>query len=249
MTHTPSPGEIRTVAERLRRAYPYIEERKRREGVLSDTPLESLVRAVLSQNTNDANRDRAFAALRERYPSWDAVADAPAEEVAEAIRVTNYSYTKAQRIQVILRDLRDEYGQPTLDFLREWPTERVLDYLRAFPGVGAKSAAIVCLFALKRPVMPVDTHVHRVTLRLGWIPEKTGAECAYELLRKLIPPEEVFGLHVGLWEHGRVTCRPTPRCAQCAIYEFCLYPAKTAPQPPVEVAITTTAGGMGKAAA
>ncbi|MHB0937804.1 MAG: endonuclease III domain-containing protein [Armatimonadota bacterium] len=237
-----TPEEIECVAELLVRAYPYIRQHKTAEGVLTDSPLESLVRAVLSQNTTDVNRDRAYNALRLQYPSWDQVADAPTEEVAEAIRQTNYAFTKAGRIQQILRELRDEYGAPTLDFLREWPTDRILTYLKHFPGVGSKSAAIVALFTLGRPVMPVDVHVHRVTGRLGWIGEKTSPERAHVILQRLIPEDLIFTVHVGMWEHGHTTCRPVPKCRQCAVYRFCLYPAKTAPIPPVEEAIAITAG-------
>lgn len=242
-----APDEINRVAERLRLAYPYIYSRKQREGVLNDTPLESLIRAILSQHTTDVNRDRAFAALRQRYSTWKAVVDAPYEELAETIRLTNHAYTKATRIQQILRQIRDEHGMLTLDFLRNWPTGEILDYLRSFPGVGEKTAAIVCLFSLKRPVMAVDTHVFRVTQRLGWISAKTSSERAHQVLQAQLPEELILPLHMGLWEHGRVTCRPLPRCAQCAVYEFCIYEAKTAPQPRVEEAIAKTAG-LGRAA-
>ena len=234
-------AEVRRVAELLNRAYPYIYQRKSAEGVFDEPPLSSLVRAILSQNTTDVNRDRAFHALRQALPSWEAVADAPTTEVAEAIRQTNYALTKAGRIQAILRQLREEQGAITLDFLRVWPTERILHYLTAFPGVGRKSAAIVSLFSLGRPVAPVDTHVFRVAQRLGWIGAHTSPERAHDVLQALIPPELVLPLHMGLWEHGRLTCRPVPKCGQCAIYHLCCYPAKTAPEPPIEEAIACTA--------
>jgi len=234
--------EITEVTRLLTQAYPYIRRQKMAEGVLTDSPLESLVRAVLSQNTTDVNRDRAFTTLRARFPSWDQVADAPVEEVAEAIRESNYMFTKAGRLQQLLRELRAEHGTPTLDFLRGWPTERVLAYLTHFPGVGNKSAAIVALFALGRPVMPVDVHVHRVAQRLGWIGEKDTPERAHQVLQRLIPDDLIFTLHVGMWEHGHTTCRPVPKCRQCAIYRCCIYPAKTAPMPTVEEAVAMTAG-------
>ncbi|MHB9026587.1 MAG: endonuclease III domain-containing protein [Armatimonadota bacterium] len=238
--HNPTQQEIRRVADLLARAYPYIRQRKEGEGVLAEPPLASLVRTILSQNTTDRNRDVAFVALRARYPEWAAVAEAPTGELAEVIHVTNYAYTKAGRIQNILHTLYQEHGAYTLDFLNEWPTERILDYLKSFPGVGEKSAAIVCLFSLGRPVIPVDTHVYRVTQRLGWISEKTSPERAHAMLQALIPPDLIMPLHMGLWEHGRLTCRPAPRCAQCAIYAFCIFSAKTAPEPPVEQAIAIT---------
>jgi endonuclease-3 len=239
---SPTTDEIAEVATRLALAYPYIAARKAAEGVLGDDPLSGLVRAILSQNTTDVNRDRAFETLRSSFPSWDAVADAPLEDVIAAIRQSIHAPTKALRIQDILCTLRMEHGTPTLDFLRAWPTDRVLAYLRGFTGVGAKSAAIVALFTLGRPVMPVDTHVYRVTQRLGWVGPHTSAERAHDVLQALVPPELVFPLHTGLWEHGRRTCRPVPRCTQCSIYAFCIYPAKTATEPPLETAIALTAG-------
>jgi endonuclease-3 len=237
-----APDEITRVAELLARAYPYIQRQKAAEGVFSDTPLESLVRAVLSQNSTDVNRDRAFASLRRQFPSWRQVAEAPAEDVAKAI-TTNFNITKAKRIQAILRFLHDEYGDYSLDFLREWPTERIVTFLTGLPGIGRKSAAVISLFALGRPVVPVDRHVLRIAQRLGWLPEEVAAERAHDLLQRLIPEELILPLHMGMWAHGHATCRPTPICAQCAIYHFCLFPAKTAPEPPVEKAIAITAGG------
>jgi endonuclease-3 len=233
---SPTVAEVRAVADRLARAYPYIHRRKAAEGVFDDQPLDSLVRAVLSQNTNDRNRDVAFHTLRARFSDWSAVAAAPQDAVAEAIRASNYAITKAGRLQAILREIANEHGAYTLDFLRAWPTERVLAYLRHFPGVGAKSAAIVSLFTLGRPVVPVDTHVYRVTQRLGWIGAVTP-ERAHAVLQALIPSDLVLPLHMGLWEHGRLVCRPTPRCAQCPIYACCVFPTKTAPEPPVEATI------------
>ncbi|HOF88422.1 MAG TPA: endonuclease III [Armatimonadota bacterium] len=241
-------AEIHQVAGLLARAYPYIEARKRAEGVFADPPLDSLVRAILSQHTSDSNRDRAFAALRARFRDWNTVADAPVQEVAAALYPVNFAATKAARLQEILRRLRDEQGGPTLDFLRDWPTERIREYLTDFNGVGPKSAAIVCLFALGRPVVPVDTHVYRVTRRLGWIGPRVSAERAHAVLGAVIPPSLVLPLHMGLWEHGRVTCRPRPRCAQCAVYRCCTYEKKTAPEPPVETAIAITAGREAPAA-
>lgn len=243
-----APDEIPQVAERLQRAYPYIAARKAAEGVLTDRPLGALIRAILSQNTTDCNRDVAYHALRARFPSWDAASQTTHEELAEIISATNHAYTKAGRILDILRELRAEHGTATLDFLRRWPTRRVVDYLQRFTGVGPKSAAIVALFSLKRPVMPVDTHVFRVTRRLGWISPTTNEERAHTELQQLIPPDLVFALHTSLWEHGHVTCRPRPICRQCAVYAFCIYAEKTAPEPPLEEAIAITSGGIARAA-
>jgi len=232
--------EITRVAELLARAYPHIRRQKAAEGVFADSPLESLVRAVLSQNTTDVNRDRAFASLRRHFPTWRQMAVAPVDEVAKAI-TTNFNNTKARHIQEILHILRGEYGDYSLDFPRDWPTDRIVKFLTDLPGVGRKSAAIVSLFALGRPVIPVDRHVLRVARRLGWLPEDVIADRAHDLLQRLIPEELILPLHMGMWAHGHATCRPTPLCAQCAIYRFCRYPAKTAPEPAVEEAVAITA--------
>jgi endonuclease-3 len=217
-------AEVREVCERLSRVY-----HPDKSALVADDPLRSLVRTILSQNTNDQNRDAALAELDRRFPNWDAVAEAPVEAIAEAIRASNHAYTKAARIREILRSLKAEHGCLTLDFLRDWPTDRIHEFLTSMHGVGRKSAACVLMFSLQRPVLPVDTHVHRVSERLGWIPPNATSETAHDLLQALVPPELVFPLHVGMWEHGRVTCRPVPRCARCPIYAFCIYPHKTAP--------------------
>jgi len=216
-------AEVREVCARLSRVY-----HPDKSALVADDPLRSLVRTILSQNTNDANRDAALAELDRRFPTWEAVAEAPVEAIAEAIRASNHAYTKAARIREILRALIAEHGCATLDFLRDWPTERIHEFLTSMHGVGRKSAACVLMFSLKRPVLPVDTHVHRVSERLGWIPPKAISETAHDILQALVPPELVFPLHVGMWEHGRVTCRPVPHCSRCPIYDFCIYPHKTA---------------------
>jgi endonuclease III len=217
-------AEVREVCARLSRVY-----HPDKRDLLADDPLRSLVRTILSQNTNDRNRDAALAELERRFPTWEAVAAAPVAAIAEAIHASNHAYTKAARIQEILRELIAAHGRPTLEFLRDWPTDRIHAFLTAMHGVGRKSAACVLMFSLKRPVLPVDTHVHRVSERLGWIPPNATSETAHDLLQALVPPELVFPLHVGMWEHGRVTCRPVPICARCPIYDFCIYPHKTAP--------------------
>ncbi|MBW3625362.1 MAG: endonuclease III [Armatimonadetes bacterium] len=202
-----------------------------------DPPLDSLVRTILSQNTNDRNRDKAFARLKEQWGLWDEVADAPYEAVAEAIRSSNHAPTKAGRIQAILRQLREEQGgRATLDFLREMSTEDASAYLLSMEGVGKKTAACVLMFSLDRPVMPVDTHIHRVAQRLAWIGPKVGKDAAHDLLAEIVPPEMRAKLHINFWEHGRVVCRPIPKCAMCTIYRYCRYDAKTAPEPTEEEA-------------
>jgi endonuclease-3 len=219
--------EICEVNETLQRAYD-VDKTELQE----DTPLDSLVRTILSQNTNDRNRDIAFARLKERFPNWEAVADADGEAVQEAIRSSNHSPTKAGRIQAILQELKEKgVGKASLDFLAAMSTEAATDYLLSMEGVGKKTAACVLMFSLGRPVMPVDTHIHRVAQRLEWIGPKTGKDAAHDILNAIVPPEVRFTLHVNFWEHGRAVCRPHPKCALCVIYRYCRYEQKTAPEP------------------
>ncbi len=185
-------------------------------------PVDELVCTILSQNTNDNNRDRAFETLRARFPSWEAVRDAPTEDVAEAVRVAGLAGQKAPRIQEALRRITEEQGRITLDFLKDWPVEKARNWLQSLPGVGPKTAAIVLLFALDKPAFPVDTHVYRVTGRLGLRPPKMSVEKAHAWLEALFPPETYYDAHLNLIRLGRRYCRPrNPRCAECPVLDLC----------------------------
>ncbi len=185
-------------------------------------PVDELVCTILSQNTNDQNRDRAFEALRARFPTWEAVRDAPTEEVARAIRVAGLANQKAPRIQEALRRIGQANGRLSLDFLRDLPTEEARAWLENLPGVGPKTAAIVLLFALDKPAFPVDTHIYRVTGRLGLRPPNMSVEKAHRWLEAVFPPETYYDAHLNLIELGRRYCRPrNPRCAQCPVLDLC----------------------------
>jgi len=187
-------------------------------------PLDELVMTILSQNTNDTNSGRAFASLQQRFPTWQAVLDAPSYQVAEAIRVGGLANIKAPRIQTILRKLQDERGELSLQFLDDLPLEESRAYLNALPGVGPKTTACVLLFALHKPVMPVDTHVHRIALKLGLIPAKTSAEKAHVLLETLLPPALYYPFHLNLIHHGRTLCgKARPQCEACPLQEECVW--------------------------
>jgi endonuclease-3 len=187
-------------------------------------PVDSLVSTILSQNTNDVNRDRAFARMRTHFPTWASVRDAPVDDLVNAIRPAGLAPTKAPRIQEALRRCTASDGQISLDFLREMSLEEAREWLVSVPGVGPKTAAIVLLFALGRPAFPVDTHIHRVTRRLGLIPEKTSREKAHELLESMLPPEIFFSFHINLIEHGRDTCHARrPNCPECVLQDVCAY--------------------------
>ncbi len=185
-------------------------------------PVEALVSAILSQNTNDVNRDRAYERLRERVPTWEDVRDAPLLALVEAIRPAGLAPTKAPRIQQALQRISTECGEISLDFLADLPLEEARAWLRAIPGVGPKTTAIVLLFALGRPVFPVDTHIHRVAGRLGLIPPETTREQAHEILEAMIPPEIYYPFHINLILHGRAVCHARgPEHERCVLREEC----------------------------
>ena len=185
-------------------------------------PLQELVLTVLSQHTSDLNADRSFASLRSSFPTWDEVVRARPAEVADAIRSGGLANTKAPRIQAILREVREREGRFDLSSLRRMSDADAAAYLSSLPGVGPKTAAVVLAFSLGRDAMPVDTHVHRVTTRLGWIEAGTTEARAHRVLSELVPAEIRVPLHVGLIRLGRETCKAgRPRCEDCPLFELC----------------------------
>jgi endonuclease-3 len=187
-------------------------------------PLDELVSTILSQNTNDINRDRAFEGLRQRFPTWEQVRDAPGQEVIEAIRPAGLANQKGPRIQKALQRITEERGELSLDFLADLPLKEARTWLMSIRGVGPKTAAIVLLFSLGRPAFPVDTHVHRVSRRLGLIGEQVSAERAHELLEALVPPDWYYAFHLNVIRHGRRVCHARkPECAACALNDRCDY--------------------------
>jgi endonuclease III len=184
-------------------------------------PIAELVRTILSQNTSDTNRDVAYGRLRERFPTWEEVRDAPLDEVAEAIHPGGLAATKAPRIQDVLRRIGDP--EPDLDWLAEAPRDEAIEFLTALPGVGRKTAACVMIFALGRPEIPVDTHVYRVGGRLGLFPPRVSFELAHDEMLRIADPDDAYELHINLINHGRAICRPRPRCELCALRRMCPY--------------------------
>jgi endonuclease-3 len=214
-------ARIPTIIERLEEAHGIPEWRPHRDAV------SELVLTILSQNTSDANSGRAFIRLLERFPTWDAVIDAPQRELVAAIQPGGLAPTKAPRIQAALRDVRERAGGFDLEFLRDVPLEEARAWLRSLHGVGPKTVACVLLFALGRPAMPVDTHVFRVAGRLGLIPERAGKaamtpEKAHDLLEEMVTEEDFYAFHIGLIKHGRRTClAQRPRCPECVVRDLC----------------------------
>jgi endonuclease-3 len=187
-------------------------------------PVDELVSTILSQNTNDGNRDRAFDALTERYSSWEAVRDAPVEDIVQTIRSAGLANQKGPRIQAALRYITETQGEISLDFLADMEVEEAKAWLMQIDGVGPKTAAIILLFSFDRPAFPVDTHIHRVTKRLGLIDPDTTAERAHQELEAIIPPDQYFPAHLNIIRHGREICHARhPRCEECPLTAYCEY--------------------------
>jgi endonuclease-3 len=177
---------------------------------------------VLSQHTSDANSERAFASLRRRFPRWEQVVKVAVEEVAEAIRAGGLANQKAPRLQAILAEVERREGRLSLARLRCLDDDEALAYLCSLPGVGPKTAACVLLFSLGRAAFPVDTHVHRLALRLGWVVPGTSAEAAQRVLTPRVPSELRYELHSLLIAHGRTVCSArSPRCSDCVLLDLC----------------------------
>jgi endonuclease-3 len=186
--------------------------------------LDELVSTILSQNTNDLNRDRAFELLRAKFPTWEAVRDAPTAAVVAAIRPAGLANQKGPRIQQVLRAITAERGELDLQFLKTLPVDEARAWLTQFKGVGPKTAAIVLLFSLDRPAFPVDTHVQRVTGRLGLRPEKMSADEAHAYFEDLLPPDTYYAAHLNLIRHGREVCHArNPACERCELTKLCDY--------------------------
>ncbi|HZJ52079.1 MAG TPA: endonuclease III [Actinomycetota bacterium] len=184
--------------------------------------VDCLVGTVLSQHTSDINSERAWRALKERWPSWDAFAEASLDEIEEAIRPGGLARLKAPRIRAILDEILEREGRVDLSNLEPLADDEVYAYLRSLPGVGPKTADCVLAFSMQRDAFPIDTHVHRVVGRLGWVSEKTSAEAASRELNASIPSDLRYELHVAMIEHGRRTCRARrPLCSECPVFDLC----------------------------
>jgi endonuclease-3 len=212
-----SASGVREIYRRLKARFGPLEAPPRRE------PLEELILTVLSQNTNDLNRDRAFASMRARYPTWDALAGASVHDLAGCIKVGGLSNVKAPRILAILAEIRArEEGTLNLSWMNGAGTERVRAYLTSLPGVGPKTAACVLAFSLGRPVLPVDTHVFRTAKRLGLLSDRSNPERAHSELDGQVRPDLRVRMHVALIRLGREICHPVrPSCEMCPLSDLC----------------------------
>lgn len=186
--------------------------------------IDELVSTILSQNTNDINRDKAFDSLRARFPTWEQVRDAPTAEVIDAIRVAGLGNQKGPRIQKVLQEITAERGNLDLSFLMDLPLEEARSWLTKFHGVGPKTAAIVLCFSLGRPAFPVDTHVYRVTGRIGLRPLQMNVEDAHTHMESILPPETYYAGHLNFIRLGREICHARkPTCNICPLLDVCDY--------------------------
>ena len=185
-------------------------------------PVQELVFTVLSQHTSDLNAERAFNRLMETFGSLDAVAAGDVQKIAEAIYIGGLSKIKAPRIKAILNEIIRERGSLDLGFLKDLPLDEAKAWLKKLNGIGPKTAAVILSFSLGMPAMPVDTHIYRVSKRLGLIGKKTTADQAHDILEKMVEPSDVFAFHVLLITHGRRVCKaPRPLCDKCVLAWGC----------------------------
>ena len=208
----PSAKRVRAIRDRLRQIY------GRPVNQPHGDPVAELVRTILSQNTNDHNRDVAFDRLVERFPTWEEVRDAPTRQVEDALRPGGLANTKAPRIQEVLRQIGDP---PDLEWLKSAPIDEANSFLCALPGVGRKTAACVLIFTWDLPEIPVDVHVYRVGGRLGLFRPNASFDEAHDEMLAITPPEDAYEFHINLIRHGREICRPKPKCDQCELTRMC----------------------------
>lgn len=233
----PDQATVREIHRRLRQAHGPLHPPRRWD------PLEELVFTILSQNTSDVNSGRAFESLRARFPTWQALAKAKPSQVASAIRAGGLSNVKAPRILAVLREIRRREGGFDLSWMRDASDAEIEEYLSSLPGVGPKTVACVLAFSLGRPALPVDTHVHRVATRLGFIPPGMPATKAHSALAELVPPKLRVSMHVGLIRHGRTICKAgRPRCEECPLADLC-------PTAPIYLGARRKRKGAGRAGA
>ena len=210
--------------EKYRHIAPLLEARYGRKNPQLHDGMDELISCILSQSTTDANRDRGFDALKARYASWHAVHHAPLEELVETIRPAGLSNSKAPYIQGTLAAIFAERGEYNIDFLDDMAITEAKAWLTQLPGVGPKTAAIVLCFGYNKAAFPVDTHVHRVGQRIGFLPAKISADKAHDHMEAIVPPEEYYPFHLLLIYHGRAICKArNPQCEQCPITQYCDY--------------------------
>lgn len=189
-----------------------------------DDPLDELIGTILSQSTSNINSHRAFESLKKRFPDWDSVRRARPASIATAIQSGGLANVKSVVIKNVLNEILERRGNLDLSFLKTVSVDEARSFLTSLKGVGPKTAACVLLFSCQRPLFPMDTHIFRITRRLGLLPEKINDQQAHELMEPLIPPGKQYSLHINLIAHGRKSCHAQiPKCEQCSLIEQCDY--------------------------
>lgn len=187
-----------------------------------DEPLDELIGTILSQSTSNINSHRAFQSLKKRFPDWDSIRRARPASIAAAIQSGGLANVKSVVIKNVLNEILERRGNLDLSFLKTAPIDEARRFLTSLKGVGPKTAACVLLFSCQRPLFPMDTHIFRITRRLGLLPEKISDRQAHGLMEPLIPPGKHYSLHINLIDHGRKICHPhSPKCGQCSLIEQC----------------------------
>jgi endonuclease-3 len=209
---------VRYIIQNLERTYGVPENRRAAD------PLDMLIGIILSQATSDVNSHRTFAALKKRFPTWDAALRARTATIADTIRSGGLANQKAEVIKSVLRQIKDEHGTLDLNFLHDLAPEAAVDYLSQFRGIGPKTVACTLLFACRKDVFPLDTHIFRILRRVGLIPQKCTDKRARAIMDAVVPSGKFYSFHVNLIRHGRALCRPRePLCERCPIAEYCDY--------------------------
>lgn len=216
------PQEDKTLMthELLNEAYKRLTLNSRRD------PMHELISTMLSHRTNHADEEKAYHTMLERFGDWEGVMNADVDELADAVQTTRYPLQKAPQIQQTLRIIKEERGEISIGFLNEMPVQEAMDWLTKLPGVGLKTATLLLLFNFKKPVLPVDTHVFRVSQRVGLIGAKITANKAHDLLLRMLPQDaiELFNFHKHLFWHGQRICTfYSPKCEQCVLNSICNY--------------------------
>lgn len=215
---TLSDKPVNYIIQNLERAYGVPENRR------SSDPLDMLIKIILSQATSDTNSHRTFAALKKRFPTWDKLLRARTSTVADTIRSGGLANQKALVIKSVLRQIKEERGTLDLDFLHDLNAAEATRYLSQFRGIGPKTVACTLLFACRKEVFPLDTHIFRILRRVGLIPQKCTDARAHEIMNRTVPAGKFYSFHVNLVRHGRTICRPRdPLCERCPIVEYCDY--------------------------
>jgi endonuclease-3 len=213
-----SEKPVRYIIQNLERTYGVPSNER------ASDPLDMLIKIILSQATSDTNSHRTFAALKKRFPTWDAALRARTETLAETIRSGGLANQKAAVIKDVLRQIKKEHSTLDLAFLHDLSPEEAVNYLSQFRGIGPKTIACTLLFACRKEVFPLDTHIFRILRRVGLVPQKCTDRRAHEIMNAIVPHGKFYSFHVNLIRHGRTLCRPRdPLCERCPIVEYCDY--------------------------